>query len=451
MELVAGKRAVVLGLGISGMAAVTYLQAQGLQVAVSEFRGLDAFTEEEKQLCRDLELETGGHSKEFILLAADYIVPSPGVPLDLPVLEAARAQHIPIVGELALAAGEIPVPVIAVTGSNGKTTVTGLIGTLLENDGYHPFVGGNIGTPLLSYLLSPQGYDVLVLELSSFQLDISGDFRPDIALLLNLSPDHLDRHGSMDGYVKAKRRIFDNQLGTDTAILGGDDPGVMEQAKGLTGRVLSFGCKENCQARIEGSTVVVPGEAEEIFELSETRLNSKVNRLNAAAALLAATSFGAGREGIRKGLHAYNPPEHRMTLVAEIDGVRFINDSKATNAGAMAAALDSCPPGVILLAGGRDKGGDFTAVKGLVQEKVEYVICIGEAGPMLVEMFNDIVAVEEATDMESAVERAASVAKSGQIVLLAPGCASFDMFSGYAERGRVFTERVRELQKERVR
>jgi len=446
MKLVAGKKAVVLGLGISGMAAVKYLQAQGLQVAVSEFRGLEAFTDGEKQLCKGLELETGGHSKEFVL-AGDYIVPSPGVPLDVPILEAAREQHKIVVGELALAAGEIPVPVIAVTGSNGKTTVTGLIGTLLENDGYHPFVGGNIGTPLLSYLLSPQGYDVVVLELSSFQLDLSGDFRPDIGLLLNLSPDHLDRHGDMEGYVKAKRRIFANQLDTDTAILGGDDPLVMEQARGLTGRVFTFGCKKKCQARIAGSTVVIPGESEKTFELSETKLNSKVNRLNAAAALLASTSLGASNAGIRKGLNAYTPPEHRMTLIAEIDGVRFVNDSKATNVGAMAAALESCSPGVILLAGGRDKDGDFTLVKGLVQEKVKQVICIGEAGPMLVEMFADIVAVEEAIDMEAAVGRAASVAESGQVVLLAPGCASFDMFSGYAERGRVFTSLVRELQR----
>jgi len=449
MELVAGKKAVVLGLGISGMAAVKYLRAQGLRVAVSEFRGVDAFTEEEIEFCQDVELETGGHSNEFVL-TADYIVPSPGVPLDLPVLEVARTQHVPIAGELALAAGKITVPVIAITGSNGKTTVTGLIGTLLENDDYHPFVGGNIGTPLLSYLLSPQNYDVLVLELSSFQLDIAGDFKADIALLLNLSPDHLDRHGSMERYVQAKRRIFDNQRDSDTAILGGEDPLVVEQAEGLTAQVLFFGCRKDYQARIVGSTVVISGVVEKKFELSETRLNSKVNRLNAAAAVLAVISLGADSEGIQKGLNAYIPPEHRMTLVAERDGVIYINDSKATNVGAMAAALESCSSGVILLAGGRDKGGDFTAVKEVVAEKVGRMICIGEAGPMLMEKFGDIVITEEAVDMEAAVKRAASVAESGQIVLLAPGCASFDMFSGYAERGRVFTRLVQELQKEKV-
>ena len=444
MELVAGKKAVVLGLGVSGMAAVTYLLTRGLEVAVSEFRPLDGLTREEKKLCQGLELETGGHSKEYVL-AADYIVPSPGVPLNLPVLEAAQARQIPIVGELALASGEIVVPVIAVTGSNGKTTVTDLIGTLLENAGYRPFVGGNIGTPMLSYLSVPGDYDVVVLELSSFQLDVAGDFRPDIALLLNLSPDHLDRHGNMVGYIQAKRRLFEHQQETDIAILGGDDPLVLEQAPGIPAQVFTFGCGKQHQARITGSRVIVLAE-EVPFDLGETRLNSKVNRLNAAAAILAAISLGASREGIQRGLELYTPPEHRMTFVAEIDGVQFVNDSKATNVGAMRAALESCPAGVILIAGGRDKDGDFAGIQELVGEKVSRMICLGEAGPMLADLFSATIPVEKVNDMPTAVERAACVSKPGQVVLLAPGCASFDMFSGYAQRGRVFTRLVRNLQ-----
>ncbi len=445
MELVAGTKAVVLGLGISGLAVLRYLQSRGLEVAVSEFRSYDDLSEDERAVCSGLELETGGHSEEFVL-QADLVVPSPGVPLDLDVVKAARQQGIPVVGELALAAGEISVPVIAVTGSNGKTTVTGLIGALLQSSGFRPFVGGNIGTPLLSYVLEPQPYDVVVLELSSFQLDLSGAFRPDVGLLLNLSPDHLDRHGDMAGYCRAKQRIFRNQEADDTAILGGDDPLVMESAPGLTGRVYTFGHGPDSRARIvEDQVIVTLDGREDIFKLKETRLNSRVNRLNAAAAILAAGCVGAEPEGIKKGLSNYSPPENRMTPVAEINGVWFINDSKATNVGAMAAALESCPSSVILLAGGRDKGGDFSAIRELVGEKVETMLCIGEAGDMLMKIFADVTAVEEAKDMAAAVARAAALAQPGQTVLLAPGCASFDMFSGYAERGRVFTGLVQEL------
>ncbi len=445
MELVAGTKAVILGLGVSGLAVLRYLQSRGLEVAVSEFRSYDDLSEDEKVVCRGLAFETGGHSEEFVL-QADLVVPSPGVPLDLDVLKAARQRGIPIVGEPALAAGEISVPVIAVTGSNGKTTVTGLIGELLQSSGFRPFVGGNIGTPLLSYLFEAQQYDVVVLELSSFQLDLSGAFRPDVGLLLNLSPDHLDRHGDMAGYTRAKQRIFCNQGAGDTAILGGDDPLVMESAPGLTGRIYTFGHGPDSRARIVEDRVIVTRDGrEDIFELKETRLNSRVNHLNAAAAILAAECVGADPEGIKKGLSSYTPPENRMTPVAEINGVWFINDSKATNVGAMAAALESCSSSVILLAGGRDKGGDFYAIRELVREKVETMLCIGEAKDLLVKTFSDVVAVEEAKDMAAAVDRAATLAEPGQIVLLAPGCASFDMFSGYAERGRVFTGLVQEL------
>lgn len=445
MHLAAGTKAVVVGLGISGLSALRFLQSRGLEVGVSEYRDYDALSDQEKVVCKGLELETGGHSSNFVL-QADLVVPSPGVPLDLAVLEAARQRGIPIVGELALAAGEITVPVVGVTGSNGKTTVTGLIGELLESSGFHPFVGGNIGTPLLSYLLEPGGYDVVVLELSSFQLDLSGEFRPDVGLLLNLSPDHLDRHGSMEGYCRAKKRIFRNQNTGDTAILGGDDPLVMDRADRLVGRVLTFGSGPDSQARIVEDKVLVERKKHaEIFVLAETRLNSRVNRLNAAAAILAAECVGAGPEGIRKGLANYGPPENRMTPVAEINGVRFINDSKATNVGAMAAALESCPPGVILIAGGRDKGGDFHTVRELVRDRVRTMICIGEAAGLLKEVFAGDIPVEEAVDMAAAVDRAAAVAEPGQTVLLAPGCASFDMFSGYAERGSVFTGLVQKL------
>lgn len=445
MELEKGKKAVVLGLGISGMAAVRYLREQGLEVAVSEYRSHRDLSEEEKALVGGLQLETGGHSENFVL-QADYIIPSPGVPLDLPVLRAARIKGIPLIGELALAAGLIAVPVIAVTGSNGKTTVTGLIGRLLRAGGYHPFIGGNIGIPLLSFLLSPVGYDVLVLELSSFQLDLSGDFRPDIALLLNLSPDHLDRHHGMEEYTRAKWRIFYNQQAGDRAILGADDPLVMNQAGNLGSDLSTFGRGGDVQARIVEDEVHIYLNGEQTrFELGATNMNSMVNRLNAAAAILAVKHFGLSDEGVRLGLSQYRVPEHRMTQVAEINGVSFINDSKATNVGAMAAAIQSCPAGLVLIAGGRNKDGDFSELRELTADKVSHILCIGEAASLLIKTFADVVDAEKVKDLQAAVVRAAALAKAGQAVLLAPGCASFDMFADYTERGRVFTECVHAL------
>ena len=446
MELADIHKAVVVGLGISGMAVVRFLRGRGIEVAVSEYRPFAALAGEEQAMIRDLEYETGGHSEEFVL-QGDCIITSPGVPLDLSVLQAAGRAGIPIVGELALAAGMLSVPVIGVTGSNGKTTVTSLIGAILRSCGYSPFVGGNIGNPLLSALSGTVDYDVLVLELSSFQLDLSGEFKPDIGLLLNLTPDHLDRHGTMEAYVQAKMRMFRHQGPQDYAILCGDDPLVMQQADNILASVATFGHGEQHQARIVGDEIYVdlPGRGTGRFSLSSTALNSPVNRLNAAAAILTVTCLGAKERCVDDGLQAFVPVEHRMTRVAEIRGVVFINDSKATNVGAMAAALKSCPPGVVLIAGGRDKQGDFRDLWELVGAKVAHMLCIGEAAGMLEEVFGDLTRVERIADMQMAVTRGAVLAKPGQTVLLAPGCASFDMFSDYKERGRVFTAAVHAL------
>ncbi|NOQ46667.1 MAG: UDP-N-acetylmuramoyl-L-alanine--D-glutamate ligase [Desulfobulbaceae bacterium] len=452
MKLTSDMKAVVLGLGESGFAAVQFLRSQGVQVGVSESRSKERYAENQLALLDKLQVsfETGGHSEQFIA-DADLIVPSPGVPLDLPILQFAREQGIPLVGEPALAAGRFTVPVIAVTGSNGKTTVTSLIGELLQADGKKVFVGGNIGTPLLTYFLEPSGFDAIVLELSSFQLELSGDFRPDIGLLLNLSPDHLDRHGSMEKYTAVKRRIFSNQGLEDTAILGGDDPLVIAENVTTAGTVLQFGTGKKKAARIEDHEISLQLAQEdcdeERYDLSATLLNSRVNRLNAAAAILAARCVGCSRGAVQAGLVTYLPFEHRMTLVHEIDGVRFINDSKATNVGAMIAALGSCDHRVVLIAGGRDKGSDFNQLRDVVKEHVKHLILIGEAASALKKALGTVVAIEHASDMQDAVSRAAFAATPGDTVLLAPGCASFDMFSGYAERGRVFTRLVLDLQK----
>ncbi|MCI5149067.1 MAG: UDP-N-acetylmuramoyl-L-alanine--D-glutamate ligase [Candidatus Electrothrix sp. MAN1_4] len=452
IELKTGMKAVVVGLGKSGLAAVQYLYQQGVKVAVSEFR--ETIPEEEQAVLEqcgiDLgaRMETGGHTAAFFA-DADLIIPSPGVPADLPVLAAARSRGVPVVGELALVAGRIQVPVIAVTGSNGKTTVTSLIGHLLRSCGKKVFVGGNIGTPILEYLMEPGDAEVVVLELSSFQLEAAGDFRPDIGLLLNLSPDHIDRHGSFEEYVAAKMQLFSCQGRGDTAIIGTDDVLLAAAPPTAGEKLYSFGTQPGCRARVEGTAVCVEPEfgregTGELYELFGTRLNSRVNLYNAAAAILAVQAFGCDEKSIKAGLVDYQPPQHRMTPVGEINGVRFINDSKATNVGAVVAALAGFGMGaekeVVLIAGGRNKGGDFAALVPAFRQYVKHVVLIGESASDLAVIAEEACVDHQfAVDMEEAVELAFfTAASSGDTVLLAPACASFDMFRSYEERGEEF-------------
>lgn len=455
MQLARETPCVVIGLGISGMAAVRFLHGLGLRVAISESRPAQQIDPVLLKEVRELgvAVETGGHSDDFFR-GVKFIVPSPGVSLELPVIRRARDKGVVIAGELALAAGRIAVPVIGVTGSNGKTTVTSLIGHLLETDERNVFVGGNIGTPVLDYLRTPRDAEALVLELSSFQLEIGGDFRPEIGLLLNLTPDHIDRHGSMSRYVRAKRRIFANQGIDDVAIIGADDAVVMEEKITTAGRVLRFGVHPSSEALVSERGVLVRGSAlgmrhDEYYELSGTAMASQVNRLNAAAAILVAMVYGCGPEAIRMGLSDYAPPAHRMALVAEINGVRYVDDSKGTNVGAVAAALAGSGDRVILIAGGRDKESDFSLLAEPVRTHVRQLILIGEAADRMEEHLGSLVPVIRTASMREAVMKAAEAAGSGDTVLLSPGCASFDMFTGYAHRGEVFQQAVLELKKNR--
>jgi len=451
MQLTGGMRAVVVGLGKSGLAAVRYLQARGVRVAVSEFRELEQLSRTELSVLEEhgAALETGGHREEFFA-DADLIVTSPGVPRDLPVLVAARSRNIPVLGELALAADLIQVPVIAVTGSNGKTTVTSLIGHLLRRAGNKVFVGGNIGTPVLDCLLAPAAWQVMVLEVSSFQLESAGTFRPDIGLLLNLSPDHLDRHGSMQAYVRAKRMLFAHQGAADIAIVGADDPLIAAEPLDTAATLYQFGSVAGCRAMVEEEAVLLEpgfgaGGQREVYPLTATRLTSRVNRYNVAAAVLAARSFGCSQEDIMAGLVDYQPPEHRMTPVGEIAGVRFVNDSKATNVGAVVAGLAGFEHDVVMIAGGRDKGSDFSTLRPAIKKHVKHLVLIGEAAADLARALAGTVELEQAQSMDDAVGRAFAAAGKGDTVLLAPACASFDMFENYGQRGRVFTRCVQDL------
>ncbi|KAB2889185.1 MAG: UDP-N-acetylmuramoyl-L-alanine--D-glutamate ligase [Desulfobulbaceae bacterium] len=442
-----GMRTAVLGLGVSGRAAVRYLQAAGAEVVVSDSRSEREFLAREGAFLQDTGVawEAGGHTPVFFA-GVDMVFVSPGVPLDLPLLGQLRGRGVDIVGELAVAAPAVGDPVIAVTGTNGKTTVTTLIGQLLQAGGRKVFVGGNIGTPLLHHLLAGDQADDIVLEVSSFQLDTAGAFRPDIALLLNITPDHIDRHGSLEGYCRAKMKIFANQRVDDIAIVNGDDELCRSLLPGIASRVLLFGHTPDCDARIEGETIVLRWTGEEIYDLSGSRMANAIGLMNAAAAVLAARSAGRGREEILAGLLAFEPLHHRMELVAEIAGVAYYDDSKATNTGAVLAALGQVASQVVLIAGGRDKGDDYGLLRQSVAAKARAVVLIGEAAPLIEAALAGVVPIEHAATMEEAVSRAHAAARPGDAVLLSPACASFDMFNSYAHRGEVFAAAVEKLQ-----
>ncbi|MDA8418035.1 MAG: UDP-N-acetylmuramoyl-L-alanine--D-glutamate ligase [Desulfobacteraceae bacterium] len=451
----AGKRVLVAGLGKSGRSAIRFCQAQGAVACLSDSG--PATSEASAWLDGiGVKYEFDGHRDRFCH-AVDLILLSPGVPHDLPVWERAKDKAIPVIGELALAPRYLRTPVIAVTGTNGKTTVTTLTGDLLKGAGKKVFVGGNIGTPLTDYLMTEQTAEWLVLEVSSFQLDAAGDFRPEIGLLLNISPDHLDRYPSYEDYALAKFKLFAHQRMNDVSIVNRDDQDarrLFAEAKSIRPgweprRCLSFGALRQPGedgAEIREETVRLTGGwlsgPDEIYDLRGTRLASSPNRENAAAALLAARATGCQPEGLRLGLAGFRPLAHRMTEVAEVGGVRYIDDSKATNIGAVVAALAALPGPVVLIAGGRDKGGEYRLLADQVRAKVKAMLLIGEARERMALAFQGLTQVELLDSLPQAVAKAHELANPGEVVLLSPACSSFDMFSGYAERGEVFARLV---------
>jgi UDP-N-acetylmuramoylalanine--D-glutamate ligase len=439
-------RVAVIGLGISGRAAVRYLLDCGAGVVVSDSRSEEQFLAQEGNFLQETGIawEAGGHTPDFFR-GIDLVFVSPGVPLDLPLLGELKGRGVGILGELALAAPVLQGPVIAITGTNGKTTVTTLIGQLLRTAEKEVFVGGNIGTPLLNHLMDGPKVDAVVLEVSSFQLDTAGDFRPDIALLLNITPDHLDRHGSLDGYSRAKMKIFSRQKAADIAVLNGDDPLCRRLIPEIGSRVLLFGHDRDCDARIERNRVILRWQEEEIYDLTGSRLANATGLLNAAAALLAARSAGCSAEQIRTGLMAFRPLHHRMEAVAEIGGVLYYDDSKATNTGAVLSALAQIDGKVILIAGGRDKGDDYTLLRESVRQKARRVILIGESAVLIEQALAGTAPLARAASMDEAVEMAQRTAEPGDAVLLSPACASFDMFKSYVHRGEVFAAAVGRL------
>lgn len=442
-----GKRIVVVGLGRSGSAAALWLSGRGAEVTVSELRPEADFHQDLLKQIRDAgaRLEAGGHEIRTFK-SADLVVISPGVPHDIPPVRAARERGIPVVGEMELACRFLNIPMAGVTGTNGKSTVTALIGEMLRSAGRRVFVGGNIGTPLMDLAAFPGEYECAVVEVSSYQLDTMESFHPVVSVLLNISPDHLDRYADYEAYVESKLRIFSGQEPGGTVVLNDGDERLREVDPGAHLRVLRYGAEEapGRAAWISEGVVVVrfPEVGSLSFSLERFVPPGIHNRENAAAAVLASLAFGAAPEAVQEGIDSFKGLPHRLELVAERDGVAFYNDSKATNVDAAVRAVMSFERPVVLIAGGRHKGADYGALVRAARGRVKEAVFLGESRSLLASAFEGALPFHLAGTLEEAVFKAANLAGPGDAVLLAPACSSFDMFRDYEHRGQVFTDAV---------
>lgn len=442
-----GLRVTVMGMARSGIAAAGLLRSRGAEVLVSEHKPRKDLGTALEDLGPQIEVETGGHRRESFL-RADLVVVSPGIPWSHPLLEETRGKGIRVIGELELAYCLSPAPLLAITGTNGKSTTTCLLGEMLRHGGKRVIVAGNIGYPLSQALLdsASSAPDYLVAEVSSFQLEGVEHFQPHLSLILNLTPDHLDRHGGMAEYARLKQRIYARQCPGDSLILNRDDPIVRDWGgEGPMRRLFFSRWTEVAEgAFLRGKEMIFRSEGKEeaIASLEDLQIPGAHNQENALAALAAASLCGVEAVSIREALSAFQGLEHRMELVRELKGVRFIDDSKGTNLGAVIKSLEGMEAPVILLAGGRAKGGDFTPLRGLVREKVKELFLFGEARQQLRSSLEGSASITEVAHLEEAVLSAWEMACPGDVVLLSPGCASFDQFANYAERGRRFREIV---------
>jgi len=443
------KRVLVVGLGKSGVASALFLKSRGARVTVSDSKPQEQFGDEIPTLLdHGVAVETGGHG-ERTFQGQDLIVVSPGVPVDAPPLVQARALGETVIGEIELAARFFRGPIIAITGSNGKTTTTTLAGEIVAAGGHSTVVGGNIGTPAISLVAEATPQTVAVLEVSSFQLETIQTFRAKIAVVLNVTPDHLDRHRTFAAYADAKARIFENQQGDDFAVLNADDPTCRSLAGGTRAQVFWFSRSKEVQAGgyTQNGRIWFRDSSgqREIMLLSEIPLKGAHNVENVLAAVCVGALMGCPPEVIRQTIRNFKAVEHRLEYVATIGGVEYYNDSKATNVDATMKAIESFPANIHLILGGKDKGSDYSVLNDLLRQRVKRVYTIGAAAAKIESQIPETTPVFHAETLDLAVKRAASEARAGDIVLLAPACASFDQFKNYEQRGRVFKEVVREL------
>jgi UDP-N-acetylmuramoylalanine--D-glutamate ligase len=451
------KRVLVVGLGRSGAASAIFLQEHGAKVIVSDSKSEAQLQGDVPALLdRGISIEAGRHG-ERTFRDQDLIVVSPGVPSDQPQLQHARTLGIPVIGEVELAFRFLQGKVLAITGSNGKTTTTSLVGEILAKSGKKTLVGGNIGTPVISLAGESTPDSLVVLEISSFQLESIEQFRPWIAAILNITPDHLDRHHTFQAYVDAKSRIFENQRADragenqqagDFAALNADDPTCVALKDRIKAPLLWFSRKQRVEsgAFLNGDQIIFRQNNQEqaVLGRSDIQLKGEHNLENVLAAVCMTMVAGCTPQQVRQGVSEFRAVEHRLELVATINGVTFYNDSKATNVDATVKALESFPGNIHIILGGKDKGSDYTVLNPLLRERVKRVYLIGAASDKIASQVQATSVVRSGI-LERAVRQAFDAAAPGDVVLLAPACASFDQFENYEHRGRIFKELVRSL------
>ena len=443
------KKALVVGLARSGVSAVRLLLREGASVIVTDTADKKKLADALSRLKGlNISYELGVHNLETFL-KSDLIVISPGVPYRSECLIKAKEKRIPVISEIELAYNLLQTPVIGITGTNGKSTATTLTGELLKVYKRNVFVGGNLGTALSDAVLADKKWDAAVAEISSFQLETIKDFKPMTAVLLNITPDHLDRYDSMDEYVWAKARLFENQDRNDFAILNADDPYTAGIAKKIKADIILFSrlndVERGVYLRCADIVSNISGKDEIVIKTDELGIKGVHNIENAMASIAAAQLSGCPVEFMKPVLKKFSGLEHRLELVKIIDDVKYINDSKGTNVGAVVKSLEGFSEPVILIAGGLDKGGDFTPLKDLVKEKVKRLILIGKAKDKIADAIGGLTDTIFASSLEDAVNIASHKADKGDVVLLSPACASFDMFRNFEDRGRVFKEAVNRL------
>jgi UDP-N-acetylmuramoylalanine--D-glutamate ligase len=445
---VEGKNILVVGLARSGAAAAEFLLSRGARVVVndakpeSELNGVDSLR------AKGAEVVAGSHPSE-LFEKSEMIVVSPGVPLALEPFRRARAAGSPIISEVELAARFLRGRLIGITGSNGKTTTTTLAGELLAGAGLHTQVGGNIGAPLISLVETSRDDGFTVIELSSFQLEAVERMRLFVSVIINITPDHLDRYDSMDDYAAAKANVFRNQTADDFAVLNADDERVSKMGSLTGARTIFFSRRrelgEGIFLRGPALTYRDSGVERGLIARDEITLRGDHNLENVMSALAIGIACGASTDSMRQTIRNFKGVEHRLEFVAEINGVKFYNDSKATNVDAAIKCIEAFDGGVNVILGGKDKGGDYSPLASVARARCSNVILIGAAADKIAAALRDTRPMRRASTMEEAVEIGLEVGKPGEIVLLAPACASFDMFDNYEHRGRVFKEAVRRL------
>lgn len=440
-----GKRVLVVGLARTGLVTALFSAGYGATVTATDERPESEIADTaEKSRAAGVKLELGGHV-DASFLEQDLIVVSPGVPANLPALAAARKKDIPVWSEIELAWRFLRGKLVAITGSNGKTTTTALVAHILQTSNIPTLVGGNIGTPLLALVERSTDPAVTVAEVSSFQLETIESFRPEIGVLLNLTPDHLDRHGTFEEYARAKMRMFENQLERDIAVLNADEPEVTKRMPAKP-HIFWFSRQKRVAngAFLRENEIIFRNEGSEtvLARRDQIPLRGEHNVENVLAACAAAYLAGATPAAIACGVKSFRGVEHRLEFVAEIAGVQFYNDSKATNVDAAVKAVQAFPGPLLAILGGKDKGSPYTPLRDLLKERARMALLIGEAAEKIAADLQGAVEIERAGTLERAVEMALERARPGDTVLLAPACSSFDQFENYEQRGRAFKELV---------